>query len=257
MDKKFQPGKNLKDFTKVAAISAVGMAGAHSLNIFDKPQNATEAVDPKKIELEKKSARLLELQKKQNTYDNQKEQKGESLTTEETEELRKLFIEINAPLAQQSQKETGILASIILAQAILEGKAGSSKLALEANNYFGVKHYKHCKKKFMNSNFECCMLQANDHPSDRFKRYESVLESFKDHASTLKNKRYKKCFECGDDYECWIREIVKAGYATDPQYPRKIISLIKSENLDLFDKIDNDVYHPTQKDFEKEKKHLL
>lgn len=110
----------------------------------------------------------------------------------------------------------------------------------------------------MNSNFECCILQANDHPSDRFKKYKSVFESFKDHAKTLQNKRYKKCFACGDDYECWIREIVNAGYATDPTYPQKIISLIRSENLDRFDKIDDKVYHLNDKDFqEKNKKHQL
>lgn len=52
---------------------------------------------------------------------------------------QKSFIEKIGPMVRSVSQNTGILSSVILAQAILESTWGTSKLAQEANNLFGVK----------------------------------------------------------------------------------------------------------------------
>ena len=53
------------------------------------------------------------------------------------------FILNVAGAARQSQRETGVPASVSIAQAILESFWGSSKLSRENNNYFGIKGREH------------------------------------------------------------------------------------------------------------------
>lgn len=52
---------------------------------------------------------------------------------------QKSFLEKISPMVRSVSQNTGILSSVILAQAILESMWGTSKLAQEANNLFGVK----------------------------------------------------------------------------------------------------------------------
>jgi hypothetical protein len=74
-----------KKFVKVAAISTLGVAGAHSLDVFKNDTEPKEVTDPKKIELEKKHFHLLELQRKQNSYDLKKGKDPQPLETKERE----------------------------------------------------------------------------------------------------------------------------------------------------------------------------
>ena len=49
------------------------------------------------------------------------------------------FIATLGPLATEDMAKTGILACITIAQAILESGWGTSELAVNANNFFGMK----------------------------------------------------------------------------------------------------------------------
>ena len=49
------------------------------------------------------------------------------------------FINLISPCAIADMKESGILASVTIAQAILESGYGTTELAINANNYFGMK----------------------------------------------------------------------------------------------------------------------
>ena len=51
----------------------------------------------------------------------------------------KVFIDLISPLAIEDMRTSGILASVTIAQAILESGWGTSELAVNANNFFGMK----------------------------------------------------------------------------------------------------------------------
>lgn len=125
----------------------------------------------------------------------------------------------NAALIEQ--KKNGIPASITLAQGLLESAAGTSKLAREGNNHFGVK----CHRSFKgDSTFV---------GSTCYRKYRSVQDSYLDHSRFLKGKRYESLFALDiTDYRGWARGLKRCGYATDPLYAEKLINMIETYGLD-------------------------
>ena len=145
------------------------------------------------------------------------------------------FIRLIAPAAQASADKTGIPASFTIAQAALESGWGSSLLATEAKNLFGVKADKswtgdvwlHNTREFLHGKW--VVVEA------KWRKYADWQGCMDDHAEFLtSNPRYKAAFDCGrgDDF---CRAIAKAGYATDPTYAEKIISIIHGRNLQILD----------------------
>jgi flagellum-specific peptidoglycan hydrolase FlgJ len=68
-----------------------------------------------------------------------------------------------------------------------------------------------------------------------FRAYPSWLDCMKDHADFfLQNQRYRKCF-LEKTGEGWARAVAAAGYATDPDYAKKLVSIIQGHNLARFD----------------------
>lgn len=135
------------------------------------------------------------------------------------------YIEQWKGVALQNQKDYGIPASIIMAQALLESGAGRSELAVKANNHFGIK----CSSEWMGGVF----YYDDDRRHECFRRYADAAESFKDHALFLQRPRYATCFEIAiEDYEGWARRLKECGYATDPMYAPKLIKIIEDYGLD-------------------------
>jgi flagellum-specific peptidoglycan hydrolase FlgJ len=132
-------------------------------------------------------------------------------------------------VAMNNMKNYGIPASIILAQGILESGAGKSSLAVTANNHFGIKCHNDWKGE--------SVLKDDDAAQECFRKYNDPAESFKDHATFLTGRnRYASLFELSkDDYEAWAKGLRLAGYATDPNYPQKLISYIESYELYQYD----------------------
>lgn len=132
-------------------------------------------------------------------------------------------------VAMSNMKNYGIPASIILAQGILESGAGRGRLAVNANNHFGIK----CHKEWTGDSVK----QDDDAEQECFRKYNDPSESFKDHAVFLSGRsRYAVLFELPkDDYKAWAKGLRAAGYATDPRYPEKLISYIERYNLHQYD----------------------
>ncbi len=131
-------------------------------------------------------------------------------------------------IAVEQQKLHKIPASIKLAQGLLESAAGHGQLAQNSNNHFGVK----C------SNWTGDKVYADDDAKgERFRKYKSVRESFEDHSLFLVNRsRYSALFKLEPtDYRGWAHGLKAAGYATDPNYARKLIKLIEDYDLHKFD----------------------
>lgn len=132
-------------------------------------------------------------------------------------------------IAMSNMKTYGIPASIILAQGILESGAGRGRLAENANNHFGIK----CHADWLGDSVN----HDDDSSQECFRKYNRASESFKDHALFLTSRgRYSALFQLDkDDYKAWAKGLRKAGYATDPKYPDKLISYIERYDLAQYD----------------------
>jgi LysM repeat protein len=139
-----------------------------------------------------------------------------------------LYIDQYEQLAVKQQEEFKIPASITLAQGLLESSAGVSSFARESNNHFGIKCNDWAGEK---------IYHDDDQKGECFRKYSQVVESYEDHSLFLKNrKRYAFLFDLAPtDYEGWAFGLKKAGYATDPTYAYKLISIIENYGLHKFD----------------------
>ena len=145
-------------------------------------------------------------------------------------------------IAMGNMKKYGIPASIILAQGILESGAGRGDLAVDANNHFGIK----CHKDWLGES----VRHDDDSAQECFRKYKEASESYRDHALFLVGKnRYATLFTYEkDDYKAWAKGLRAAGYATDPNYPDKLISYIERYNLHQYDcQVTGKNYKPSDK----------
>ena len=138
------------------------------------------------------------------------------------------YIRKYAPVAVREMYRSGVPASITLAQGLLESRYGQSDLALKGNNHFGIKCHDWTGKK---------MYHDDDRRGECFRVYGTADESFSDHSDFLRYRdRYKSLFNNDvTDYKAWAHGLKKAGYATDPAYPSKLIKLIEDYHLDKYD----------------------
>ncbi|MDE7461682.1 MAG: glucosaminidase domain-containing protein [Muribaculaceae bacterium] len=138
------------------------------------------------------------------------------------------YIAKYAEMARQQMKAFNIPASITLAQGLLESSAGKSTLAREGNNHFGIK----CHADWQGDT----MLRNDDRPDECFRVYDSPEDSFRDHSLFLRRKRYAPLFDLEiTDYTGWAKGLRKCGYATDPNYADKLISIIELYSLYNYD----------------------
>jgi flagellum-specific peptidoglycan hydrolase FlgJ len=140
-----------------------------------------------------------------------------------------LYIKKFAPAAVKNMRFYKIPASITLAQGVLESGYGEGTLAKKANNHFGIKCHKGWKGK--------SIRHDDDEENECFRVYKNPLKSYRDHSLFLVDRdRYSGLFELKrKDYKGWAKGLKAAGYATDPKYAEKLISLIERFNLTRFD----------------------
>jgi flagellum-specific peptidoglycan hydrolase FlgJ len=142
------------------------------------------------------------------------------------------YIKEYSVVAVQEMKAYGIPASITLAQGLLESNAGDSRLAVDANNHFGIKCFSNaCGRGH-------CKNYTDDTHKDFFRVYKSVWESYRAHSLFLQRGRYNHLLKLKKtDYKGWAHGLKKAGYATDKRYAYKLIGLIEALDLHKFDKM--------------------
>lgn len=140
------------------------------------------------------------------------------------------YVRKYAPLAVSEMYRTGVPASITLAQGLLESNAGLSRLAKQGNNHFGIKCHNWTGKK---------IYHDDDKRGECFRAYDNVAESFRDHSDFLRYQdRYKSLFNNDvTDYRAWAYGLKRAGYATDPAYPSKLINNIERFGLSKYDRM--------------------
>ncbi len=145
------------------------------------------------------------------------------------------YIEQYKTIVLNEMDRVGIPASIKMAQAILESASGRSTLARQSMNHFGIK----CGSEWTGP-------EVYRHDDDYkngllvrscFRAFDDPAKSFIAHSDFLRNnQRYDFLFELDMyDYKSWARGLRKAGYATDPDYAKKLIILIEEHELYLLD----------------------
>jgi LysM repeat protein len=122
-----------------------------------------------------------------------------------------------------------IPASITLAQGILESGDGTSRLATEGNNHFGIK----CHQGWQGDR----IYHDDDSKGECFRKYRHAEESYRDHSVFLTTRsRYASLFALPPtDYKGWAKGLQDAGYATSKTYASSLIRLIEENNLHAFD----------------------
>lgn len=153
------------------------------------------------------------------------------------------------------QKKSGILASVSLAQFILESGYGKSDLAQNANNIFGMK----CslsgntwsgsswdgKSKYTKKTQEQHTDGSYETITADFRKYPCIEESIADHSAYLLGAmngiklRYDGLKGC-TDYKKAVQIIKDGGYATSLTYVEKLCSIIEKWKLTQYDAKDSD-----------------
>lgn len=158
-------------------------------------------------------------------------QEDENMTKQE-------FIDRLLPHAKELQEGYGILPSVIISQAVLESNWGSSQLAHEYNNLFGIKAYGDQDK---------IKLETKEYVNEQwitikgeFRVYNSWEESMDDHTRLFVNgvdwnpQKYEKVLTA-QNYEQAADALQEAGYATDPGYADKVKEVVENYQLDQYD----------------------
>lgn len=156
----------------------------------------------------------------------------------ETEEQQRLrFIKEIAPIVQ-TNKTAPVFSSVIIAQAALESDFGRSGLAQSYHNLFGVKGSDDSNSKELETqeyvDGEWITIK------DKFRVYESYGESIADHSDLFVNgttwnpAQYQDVLNA-KTYQEMAQALQTDGYATDPDYTDKVISLIEEYNLTKYD----------------------
>ena len=166
-----------------------------------------------------------------------------------TSEAQKKFIEKIGALAHEDMKKTGVLASVTIAQAIIESAWGTSTLATQARNLFGMKAglsgtswksdwdgaiYRKQTGEYLNGRYVTIV--------DAFRKYKTIAESVADPSAYLTGAklsggalRYAGLVGCRD-YTKAATIIKRGGYATAPNYVQALVDVIEKYDLSRFDK---------------------
>ncbi|MCI2032973.1 MAG: glycoside hydrolase family 73 protein [Lactobacillus sp.] len=154
------------------------------------------------------------------------------------DETKAAFIKRLAPYAQELHQTYGVFASITLAQAILESDWGQSTLASDYHNLFGIKSSDAAHSQVLTTqeyvNDKWVTIKA------RFAVYPNDQASMKAHALLFVNgtnwnpAQYQEVLKA-TTYQAAATALKTDGYATDPDYPSKLVNLIKEWRLDQYD----------------------
>jgi peptidoglycan hydrolase FlgJ len=148
------------------------------------------------------------------------------------------FINKMWPQAQQAAQELGVDAKVLLAQSALETGWGKhvmqNKAGQSSHNLFGIK----ASRGWEGNTVSVQTVEYENGVASKkqatFRAYDSYAESFNDYVQFLKqNPRYQDALSKVDSNEGFVKGLQKAGYATDPMYAQKILSILNREQLSL------------------------
>ncbi len=146
------------------------------------------------------------------------------------------FAALLRPYAEQAAGQLQIDPDVLLAQAALETGWGRHVIhTREGENTFNLFNIK-ADHRWQGERVNVMTLEyrqgvAQQERAD-FRRYTSYAESFADYVHFMQNNpRYRQALASGDDAHRYAQELQNAGYATDPNYARKIQHILAGDRL--------------------------
>ncbi len=141
------------------------------------------------------------------------------------------FVKSLRPYAEQAARALGVEPSLLIAQAALETGWGQKVIGNargSSNNLFNIK----ADRSWQGDRMATQTLEYHDNvpvkETAAFRSYDSVQQSFEDYVNFLnRNPRYHTTLQQSGNSEQFIRGIHNAGYATDPNYADKVLSVQK------------------------------
>ena len=146
------------------------------------------------------------------------------------------FIRQLWPYAERAAQAIGVSAQVLLAQAALETGWGRSVPrnpdGSSSHNLFGIK----ADASWQGAKVGLSALEYIEGVAVRtqasFRAYSSFAESFTDYVDFLRsNPRYTRALQLASDPESFVHALQEAGYATDPAYARKVMSVLRGDTL--------------------------
>lgn len=151
------------------------------------------------------------------------------------------FIERIAKEAGTLFSDSGILTSVVIAQAILESGWGRSELAKKANNYLGLNNYNDEVTKIYGY-YVIDKAPQDDgkghitYRTEEFCRFNSLRECLVCLHRWYTMRSYYKCIINDSDYHSVCKKL-QGRYATDSHYADKLITIIEKYNLTSYDNV--------------------
>ncbi|HSE49746.1 MAG TPA: glucosaminidase domain-containing protein [Terriglobales bacterium] len=144
------------------------------------------------------------------------------------------FLRQAAEAARASSAASGFPPGVTVAQAALESAWGRSRLATEANNYFGIKVHGGMPSIALPT--VEIVAAAPVRVVARFARYASMADCFHDRDAILARvPLYAEARAASADPEAFTRALAKR-WATDPQYADKVLAIYRTHRLDALDR---------------------
>jgi flagellar protein FlgJ len=142
------------------------------------------------------------------------------------------FVDKLAGPAQAASAATGIPARFIIGQAALESGWGKSEIkktdGSTSHNVFGIKATKDWTGKTVSTVTTEYVNGKPQRTVEKFRAYDSYQEAMTDYASLLKgNPRYAQVINSAHDVNGFANGMQRAGYATDPHYAKKLMSIMQ------------------------------
>ncbi len=149
---------------------------------------------------------------------------------------REDFVSRLWPHAQEAAAKLGVEPDALIAQAALETGWGKHQMkggdGSSAHNLFGIK----ADRRWQGDRVGHSTLEYENGVAVRkrepFRAYNGYRQSFLDYADFISsNPRYDKALRASGDSRAYFRELQAAGYATDPNYAKKLASILESEEM--------------------------
>lgn len=154
---------------------------------------------------------------------------GNSVPGTASAEQRAKFVEEIRPHAEAAARELGVDPRGIIAQAALETGWGTSQPADasgKSHNLFGIKAGASWRGSSVEAETQEYVAGIAGRENERFRAYGSLAESVGDYVRLLRdNPRYAAALNTGTDVRAFATALQQGGYATDPEYANKLVSV--------------------------------
>lgn len=153
------------------------------------------------------------------------------------EDIRK-FVSYIAPLIRKEATLRGYaICSTVIAQSVIEGGCGKSRLAREYHNNFGLK----CGQKWLDAKKPSVNMKTGEYYSgkyvtinDWFRAYPDDVAGIAGYYDFISSTRYAN-LKTASDYIDYAKKLKADGYATSPTYVQTLTNFVEKWDLTQYD----------------------